>query len=238
MTVPVFITGIDTDIGKTIATGLMARFLSRKGYSVITQKMVQTGCQDMSDDILIHRRIIGCDLFEEDKAGLTCPYLFTHAASPHLAAEMEGETIHPEIIFIATQKLARKFSIILIEGAGGLCVPLNAKTTIIDYITQHSYPVILVSSSKLGSINHTLLSIEALKNRGLSLSGIVYNRYPDNDPAITEDSVRQMAKFMVQSGYPDRIIQIERIDPKDPVTPDFGLIFDPLISNPRTGTGI
>ncbi|MBU1193636.1 MAG: dethiobiotin synthase [Proteobacteria bacterium] len=231
MAVLVFITGIDTDIGKTIATGLMARFLSQKGYSVITQKMVQTGCQDMSDDILIHRRLAGCDLLEEDKTGLTCPYLFSHAASPHLAAQMEGKTIHPEVIFTASQKLAQKFPILLIEGAGGLFVPLNEKTMIIDYITQHSYPVILVSSSKLGSINHTLLSIEALKNRGLTLSGLVYNRYPETDPAITQDSVRQMAKFMVHCGYPDRIVQIGKTDPKDPVTPDFGLIFDPLLND-------
>lgn len=229
---PVFITGIDTDIGKTIATGLMARFLSRKGYAVITQKMVQTGCQDISEDILTHRKLTGCDLFEEDKTGLTCPYLFNHAASPHLAAAMEGKTIDPGIIFTAAQTLGQKFSIVLIEGAGGLFVPLNPQTTIIDYIAQHSYPVILVSSSKLGSINHTLLSIEALKTRGLNLSGIVYNRYPETDPAITEDSVRQMAKFMLKSGYSDRIIQIDKINPDNPVLQDFSLIFDPLINHP------
>ncbi len=229
MTTPIFITGIDTDIGKTIATGLMARYLHQKNLSVITQKMVQTGCQNISDDILIHRKLMTCDLFNEDKTGITCPYLFKHAASPHLAAQMEGQTINPKTILSATNTLAKNFSIILIEGAGGLFVPLNSDTTIIDYIEQHAYPVILVSSSKLGSINHTLLSIEALKTRGLNLLGIVYNRYPENDKAIEEDSLKQMAKFMLKSGYSDCTVQMGKVDLAQPISPNFGPIFDPFL---------
>ncbi len=223
----IVITGIDTDIGKTIATGLMANYLIQKNIPVITQKMVQTGCDDMAEDILLHRKLMGSPLLKEDQTGLTCPYVFKYAASPHLAAEMEGQAIDPGKIFSATRKLAENHSTILIEGAGGLFVPLNQTMMIVDYIKTHAYPVILVSSSKLGSINHTLLSIEALKTRGIELMGIVYNRYPEDDPFIGNDSIQQIASYMIKSGYRDRIVQMGKIDLEQPTVPDFDSIFEP-----------
>lgn len=222
----IFITGIDTDIGKTIAVGLMAGFLARNGRRVITQKMVQTGCEDMAEDILTHRKLMGCGLLDEDKSGLTCPYLFRHPASPHLAAEMETRKIEPEKILAATQKLAERYETVLIEGAGGLFVPLNSRMLIIDYIKNNSLPVILVSSSRLGSINHTLLSMEAISTRGIPLMGIVYNRYGEADPAIGEDSLEQIKYFMGRAGSPDRIVQLGELDPDRPAGIDFSPIFN------------
>lgn len=90
------VSGIDTDIGKSVATGLMARSLSLLGYSVITQKLVQTGCRGVAEDILRHRQLMGVDLLPEDQSGLTCPYVFSKPCSPHLAAELEGTVIDPE----------------------------------------------------------------------------------------------------------------------------------------------
>ncbi|MBL6957333.1 MAG: AAA family ATPase, partial [Chlorobium phaeobacteroides] len=79
------IAGIDTGIGKSVATGLLARSLLESGSRVITQKMVQTGCQDVSEDILLHREIMGVPLQDVDRDGTTCPYVFSYPASPHLA---------------------------------------------------------------------------------------------------------------------------------------------------------
>ena len=76
-----FITGIDTNIGKTFATGMIACALAEKGKKVITQKMIQTGCTEVSEDIEMHRKIQGIPFTEEDKAGLTCPYIFTYPCS-------------------------------------------------------------------------------------------------------------------------------------------------------------
>lgn len=227
MATQIFITGIDTDIGKTIATGLMAGFLAKNSHRVITQKMVQTGCEDIAEDILTHRKMMDSPVLESDKSRLTCPYLFRHAASPHLAAEMEGVEIDTDNITAATEKLADQYDIVLIEGAGGLFVPLNSKTFIIDYVERHRYPVVLVSSSRLGSINHTLLSIEALQKRDIPLMGIVYNRFSEEDPGIGEDSLKQIRAFMLQSGYPDRIVQITKVDPDQPGDMDFSPIFGP-----------
>ena len=85
-----FITGIDTNIGKTFATGMIACALAEKGKKVITQKMIQTGCTEVSEDIEMHRKIQGIPFTEEDKAGLTCPYIFTYPCSPHMAAGKTG----------------------------------------------------------------------------------------------------------------------------------------------------
>ncbi len=222
----VFVSGIDTDIGKTIATGLMARYLHKKNHHMITQKIVQTGCQNISEDILIHRQLMGCELFEEDLSGLTCPFLFKHPASPHLAARMEDRTIDTRIISDAAVALKKKYNTLLIEGAGGLQVPLNNEVTVLDYIQKQHYPVILVSSSKLGSINHTVLSIEALENRNIDLIGIVYNRYPEADPYIANDSIMEIKKFMKKSGYRDNIVEISKIDSSMPDELDFAVFFN------------
>lgn len=223
----IFITGIDTDIGKTIATGLMAAFLLQKKRRVITQKMVQTGCETIAEDIETHRKLMNSPLLDADKSGLTCPYLFRHAASPHLAARMEGVEINPGKILAATEKLAEQHEIVLIEGAGGLFVPLNRETFIIDYVEKNQYPVILVSSSRLGSINHTLLSIEALQKRDIPLKGFVYNRFGEEDSAIGEDSLEQIKVFMHKAGCPGRIVQMGKIDTDQPERIDFSPIFDP-----------
>jgi len=113
-----FITGIDTGIGKTYATGLLARFLLKQGKSVTTQKVVQTGCESISEDIAVHRKIMGIGYTDEDRKGLTCPYLLTLPASPHLAAQAQGIRIDLETISAATDYLLRKYDHLLVEGAG------------------------------------------------------------------------------------------------------------------------
>jgi len=199
-------------VGKTIATGLLANYLKKNRINVITQKMVQTGCQDISDDIKTHRQLMGSKWLPEDEAQLTCPYLFKHPASPHLSASLEDKEIDCHTITKATQTLSDRYECVIIEAAGGLLVPLNEKRTVLDHIVSGNYPVILVSSAKLGSINHTLLSIEALKNRRLDLLGIVYNHNPGNDVIIAKDSVKQIARFMTQYGYAPNIVEIDTID--------------------------
>ncbi len=183
-----FVAGIDTDAGKTIVTGLMARYLAEQGRKVITQKMVQTGCKTFSEDIAMHRKIMGIEMLPEDLSGETCSYLFEFPASLHLSAKLEQTRIDPEKISDATQKLSESFDEILIEGAGGLLVPLNETQLSLDYMQTQTHPLILVASSKLGSINHTLLSLEAIKSRNIKLAGVVYNQFPNDTPLITKDS--------------------------------------------------
>ncbi len=188
MSKTVFISGIDTNIGKTIATGLLARELIKLGRSVITQKIVQTGCTEIAEDIVEHRRLMGIDLQAVDMDLTTCPFVFPLAASPHLAASDAKREIDLNVISKATQVLENKYDIVLLEGAGGLCVPINSRVTIIDYISERNYPLILLTSSRLGSINHTLLSLEVIFSRGIQLKGLIYNRYPKENQLIVDDS--------------------------------------------------
>ncbi len=170
-----FISGIDTNTGKSIATACLYKRMLAEGIRVITQKMVQTGCTGVSEDIETHRQMAGMPFYEEDKQGLTCPYIFTHPCSPHLAAEIDGQTIDISHITACTRELEARYDVVLIEGAGGLMVPVSRQILTIDYIAGQKYPVILVTSGRLGSLNHTLLSLEALKNRNMKLHSIIYN---------------------------------------------------------------
>ena len=202
MTKTIFISGIDTEVGKTMVTGVIARDCIKNNINAITQKLTQTGVVGLAEDIITHRKIMGIELSEFDIKGTTCPYVFKTPASPHLAAELENTEINHEKIKQATNELEKKFDLVLLEGAGGLHVPINNKVNIIDYIQENNYPLILVASSKLGSINHTLLSLELLKNRGIKLLGLVYNEYPNDNADIQKDSIKVFERYMSE-WFPD-----------------------------------
>lgn len=191
-----FISGIDTDSGKSIITGLIAKYLQEKGEKVITQKMAQTGCVDVSEDILTHRKIMGIDLQEVDKKGLTCPYIFPYPASPHLSASLVNQEIDIRKIETATNELAKKYDYLLLEGVGGLHVPITLDYSLLDYLEEKKYPLILVTSGKLGSINHTLLSLEMAWRRNIPVVGLVYNCFPKGSEIIEQDSIKVFQKYL------------------------------------------
>ena len=187
-----FISGIDTSVGKTAATGAIAKALAQAGKRVITQKMIQTGCEQVSEDIEEHRRIQGIPFTEEDREGWTCPYIFSYPCSPHMAAAKDGRTIDLQVITQATERLRERYEYVLLEGAGGLMVPNDFQSLTIDYIRDQGYPLILVTSGKLGSINHTLLSLFAAEQYGIPVKAIVYNQYPHIDGLIEANTLEYL----------------------------------------------
>lgn len=193
-----FISGIDTDAGKSIVTGVIARTLLKKGVNVVTQKFIQTGCVGISEDILKHREIMGIEPLEVDKDGTTCPYVMTYPASPHLAAEIDKVDIDVKRIHQSTVKLAAMYDMVLLEGAGGLYVPVTRDYLTIDYIQEYKHPLILVSSSKLGSINHTLMSLELCRLRGIEVKYVVYNDFPNDSEFIKNDSITIICQYLQQ----------------------------------------
>lgn len=204
------ICGIDTGIGKSVVTGLLARHLDEQGKKVITQKPVQTGCEGQSEDILTHRRLMEKGWLEEDEQRLTCPYTFSLPGSPHLAARHDGMAIDIETIVTTTQVLEKKFDWVLIEGAGGLLVPLADDLLFIDYIAQQNYPLLLVTSPRLGSINHTLMSLEIIDARGLNLVGLVYNLYDNALREIVRDSQQVFEKAMGKYDLGDKLVVLPK----------------------------
>lgn len=194
-----FISGIDTDAGKSYCTAWLARELVRSGQRVITQKFIQTGNVGHSEDIDLHRRLMGTGYLPEDQEGLTMPEIFSYPCSPHLAARIDHRPIDFDKIERATQELARRYDIVLVEGAGGLMVPLTEDFLTIDYIAEKQYPLVFVTSGKLGSINHTLLSFEAIRQRGIQLDTVLYNLYPTvEDKTIQEDTMQYIQDYLAK----------------------------------------
>jgi dethiobiotin synthase len=207
-----FITGIDTDAGKSVATGMLARYLLSKGVNVITQKLIQTGCIGVSEDIITHRKIMKMELQPVDNDFTTCPQVFTYPCSPHLAAEIDNRTIDFDAIKASTAKLEKLYDKVLLEGAGGLMVPITRSYYTIDYIADNQLPVILVTSSKLGSINHTLLSLEALFARDITVAGIIYNKFPAGSEQITADSILVIRDYLKQKGKQVPLAEMGKAD--------------------------
>jgi dethiobiotin synthetase len=154
-----FITGIGTDVGKTIASAIITQALEADYW-----KPIQAGDLENSDS---HK--IQCYISNDKTIIHENSYKLNTPASPHLAAELDGITINLKQITEPKTK-----NNLVIEGAGGVLVPLNENNCVIDLI-QKDYKVIVVSRHYLGSINHTLLTIEALKNRKITIAGIIFS---------------------------------------------------------------
>ncbi len=195
----IFISGIDTDAGKTYMTGMYARRLMEQGRRVITQKFIQTGNEDFSEDIEVHRKIMGTGLLPEDVERLTAPIIFSYPASAQLAARIDGKVINTEIIAAATEQLAARYDTVLIEGAGGLMAPITDNYFTIDYVKEHNLPLMLVTNGVLGSINHTILSLEVIKRRGIELKGVIYNTFFDKDKIIAEDTSSFISRYLLEN---------------------------------------
>ena len=205
-----FVSGIDTDIGKTYATGMIAKALMQQGIKVITQKLVQTGVainpdngdMNIADDIIIHRQLMNLPLQPCDLDFTTCPYRYEKPASPHLSAALAEDILNPTLITDATKALQADYEVVLLEGAGGLMVPITEQLLTLDYIADKGYPVILVTSGRLGSINHTLLSLQAIKARGLSVHSVIYNHIHDDsdntDAEIAASTIEFLQHYLKQ----------------------------------------
>jgi len=165
-----FITGISTDVGKTIASSIIVEALDADYW-----KPVQAGDLDDSDSHKIRKYISNSNTIIHDNS-----YKLNTPASPHYAAQLDSVTIDLKQI-----KEPKTDKHLVIEGAGGLLVPLNDNDCIIDLI-QPDYKVIVVSRHYLGSINHTLLTIEALKNRKINVAGIIFS---GNENKATESII-------------------------------------------------
>lgn len=194
-----FVTGTGTDVGKTIVTAGLARSAVDAGLEVRVIKPVQTGCSVghdgklVSPDPSIYRRAcpeIRCRTLAE----------FADPCSPHLAARRSGESLSAGVIANAISECATPGVITIVEGAGGLLVPLNLDETMADVVLRLNARIVLVVPNTLGSINHALLTVEALRFRGMEPAGIVFNapNSPDCDElaeAMRRDNVETIARF-------------------------------------------
>ena len=146
---------------------------------------------------------MGTGLLPEDKERLTMPEIFSYPCSPHLAAEIDKRPIDFDKIERATQTLSERYDVVLLEGAGGLMVPLTRELLTIDYVAQKQYPLVFVTSGRLGSINHTLLSLEAMTRRGIRLHTLAYNLFPEEDDEIIRRDTEECMRDLLKREYPE-----------------------------------
>ncbi|MFJ7666162.1 dethiobiotin synthase [Lysinibacillus sp. NPDC097195] len=186
-----WVVGTDTDVGKTFVTTLLMRNLQKQGISVMPYKPVQTG--EVNDgeqsyyfDTAMYEKY---SLQLLDRKNLN-GYSFKEAASPHFAAQLEGQQIDTQRLLRQIQQLQHTVDVVICEGAGGLFVPLDTygKTTLVDVIVQSKLPVVVVTRTSLGTINHTLLTLEALNKRHIEVLGIVFNGHKES--AMEQDNIQ------------------------------------------------
>lgn len=186
----VFICGTDTGVGKTIITGCLARLLKQQGHNVITQKWIETGCRgNVSLDLLSHLRIMGKKITRIEKyIPDMSPYVFKRAFSPHLASRIERKAVKAEKIIQSFRLLSRKFDFVIVEGTGGALVPFNKRQLVIDIAKALDLPVVVVAANRVGAINHTLLTIEALRKRNMPIAGIIFNNLKKENKEALKDN--------------------------------------------------
>jgi dethiobiotin synthetase len=174
-----FVTGIGTDVGKTIASAILTQALEADYW-----KPVQAGSLDATDTMRVQELVTNSKSVFHPEA-----YRLELAASPHLAAAQEGIEID-----LNTIQLPQTQNHLIVEGAGGVMVPLNNQELVLDLISKFNLEVIVVSRNYLGSINHTLTTLEVLKARNISVAGLIFNGPPNHS---TEGFIKNYTQVKV-----------------------------------------
>jgi dethiobiotin synthetase len=220
----VFVTGTGTEVGKTVVAAAIARTLARRGEKVAVFKPAVTGLDDFPadgpksrdiDDISAHRRpdhevlrrAAGSEQSDEEIA----PYRFGPPASPHLAAALAGEEIDPGRLIAAARAAAAGADALVCEGVGGLLVPLSPAYLVRDFAVDLALPLVVAASPGLGTINHTLLTIEAARGAGLTVESVVLTPWPER-PSSIQDSNRATVESLGRI----RVETLPRLDLADP----------------------
>jgi dethiobiotin synthetase len=178
----VFVTGTDTGVGKTVVAAAVCAALRARGERVAAWKPVVTGVEEAGEpDHELLARASGTQATE------VAPFTFEPAVSPHLAAELAGSTIEPAALVASARAAGGGAEILVIEGVGGLLVPLTLGFLVRDLAREVGLPLVVAARPGLGTINHTLLTVEAARAVGLTVAGVVLTPWPDA-PSVMERS--------------------------------------------------
>ncbi|HEY1235871.1 MAG TPA: dethiobiotin synthase [Candidatus Binatia bacterium] len=188
----IFITGTDTGVGKTLVSCSVAALLRDLGYRVGVMKPVETGCSQRNgelfpEDAVRLKQASGCD----EPMEKICPYRFAEPLAPSIAAERGGERIDIDRLLQVYHEISSGHDVTLVEGAGGLMVPLLPSFTYADFGRTAKLPLIVVAANRLGAINHLMLTLEHAQCKGLSVIGYVLNCVTDQN-SLASDTNREV----------------------------------------------
>ncbi len=198
----IFITGTDTGVGKTLVAAAVALALKKRGCEVGVMKPLETGVSPskigQSDAARLRAIIDG-----EDQLGAVCPYPFTLPVAPLAAAQAERRAIKPEVIRKIYRLLSDRHDYMVVEGVGGVSVPVTPDSDVMDLMRQLKLPAVIVGRSGLGGINHALLTIEALRRRKIPVIALVLNQTSPARSKIMRIQERATIGLLVkQAGVP------------------------------------
>ena len=204
----VFVTGTGTEVGKTVVAATIARTLAAEGKRVAVFKPAVTGLDEgVETDHELLRRTSGSSQSDEEIA----PYRYGPPASPHLAAALAGEEIDPECLRRAAAEAAADADAIVCEGVGGLLVPLSPGYLVRDLAADLGYQLVVVASPGLGTINHTLLTLESARAAGLEVKAVVLTPW-STEPTEIERSNRETIAALGDTP----VLTLPQIDLSDP----------------------
>ncbi len=184
-----FITATDTAVGKTVVTAAIADWFRRHGRIPGVVKPVATGCQRRREGLVSEdAEILAHFADSRHPLDVICPQRYVEPLAPMIAADRAGEPLDWGAIDRTVRTIASDSDVLLVEGVGGLLVPLDAKHTVLDLIQWLRLPVVIVARAGLGTINHTLLTVRALRASGAGVAGVVINRYPAESPSVAEET--------------------------------------------------
>jgi dethiobiotin synthetase len=188
----VFVTGTSTEVGKTVVAAVIAHTLATEGKSVAVFKPAVTGLDDEGEtDHALLRRASGSNQSDEEIA----PYRYGPPASPHLAAALAEDEVDPGRLRQAADEAAAGADAIVCEGVGGLLVPVSPTYLVRDLAADLGYPLVVVAGPGLGTINHTLLTLESARAAGLEVAAVVLNPWPENPSEIERNNRETIAEL-------------------------------------------
>lgn len=196
----VFITGTDTGVGKTLIAGGMARVWLNNGKRIGVMKPIESGCVRSDNGLQPHDALFLKKMsYSTDDLDLINPYRLEHPLAPSIAAELEGVEIDLKKIRCIYQQLGLKYDLMLVEGAGGLLAPLYKTFNSADLVRLLGIPMVVIARNTLGTINHTLLTVEYARSNGLAILGVIINNLSSNPDPSTKTNSQVIKKL---SGLP------------------------------------
>ncbi|TMK72616.1 MAG: dethiobiotin synthase [Actinobacteria bacterium] len=204
----VFVTGTGTEVGKTVVAAVIARSHAAAGERVAVFKPAVSGLDEGGEpDHTLLRRSAGSSQSDDEIA----PYRYGPPVSPHLGAELAGETIERERLLDAAREAAHDADFLVCEGVGGVLVPLTLGYLVRDLARDLALPIVIAAAPGLGTINHTLMAVECARAVGLEVTAVVLTPWP-NEPGVVETSNREAIERIGQM----RIAVLPLIDLADP----------------------
>ena len=216
----VFVTGTGTEVGKTVVAAALARTAAAQGRRVAVFKPAVSGLDEGGEpDHALLRRAAGSEQADDEIA----PYRYGPPVSPHLAAELASEEISPERLREAAASAAGAVDVVVVEGVGGFLVPLTLGYLVRDFARDLGLPVVIAAPPGLGTINHTLLTVEAVRAVGLEVERVVFTPWPAKPGAIERSNVAAVERLGAV-----RVETLAELDLDQPKSwPDLGWVAAP-----------